>query len=125
VERVLLADDGKPATRLDLSAEGQGTVLLTVSDVIDRLIVALEGSKAEIKLSGTTAHLLNDPVNAANARPPLEPEKIGDKPPQTGDELLAEWEKHAPELVKSMKDGTYLGDGVGHVEGATLLSVGR
>ena len=117
VERILLADDEKPAARLDLSAEGKGVVLLSVTDVLDRLIGALPVDGGKLDLSAK-ASLLENPLSR---RPDLTPNKDdGAAAEQTGDSLLAWMKDAAPEAVKAMEDGTWLSDSMGNIEGATL-----
>lgn len=93
VERALLADDGKPAARLDLTDVG-GTAeqTVTITDVVKRILDALPLSEktkkvpAELKPS-----LLESPIDT---RPPVERENLNEeKKPLTGLQLAAQWEK--------------------------------
>lgn len=100
IEQTLLSDDGDAAIRLDL-ADGSQPQVLTVTQVIDGMISTLAGSKdpSETQLS-QSAHLLDNPLDR---RPPEKPEPAGDEnKPMTGDELLEQWRKAAPEAVTEL-----------------------
>ena len=120
VERILLSDDGDVATRLHLSAENRD-VNLTVTEIVDRLIAALPINGGKLDLS-EKANLLDNPLDR---RPDLEPEKVTENKPKSGDDLLAEWKAAAPELVASMENGTYLAEPPELAPGSSTLLMGR
>ena len=99
IEAIMLSDDGDIALTLKLSTDGVETKTpQTATQIVNRLIAALPCKDEKVALSAQGS-LLESP---SATRPDLKPEN-GEHKKKTGDDLLAEWNKHAPEAVATLK----------------------